>query len=345
MFKYFASFVFSVFASIFLIYFIWESPTLHPKKETRNTTGNSYQNNFDQWNSQIGNYDFPQEIVDTSMSLFKEDNMLSYEEIIELAQKGKLDFIQELWKLRAKCGKEMSHKECNEYITAFLMKNYPEPQNKKLVGIFDKYLTYEAHLQELSFPEGANSREKFEILKEKRRSIFGEEEAKLIFGLDESKFEYAEAFPKFLEETKGKSGAEKLEKYEQMRKNIFGSYYETILENESKYTKYTMEVMLKDDDLKSMDTGDKNNAVRSMREKYFGEEGADRIEKVEKELAEEKEKEKSYNEDKKKLLSENPDMTDKEKEKKLNDLRVKYFGKEGAENYKQREALSKLPGM
>lgn len=344
MFKYIFSFIFSVFISLFLIYFIWESPSLHPKRETANSAS-SYTEGSEAWNEQFYNSAYPQDIVDTSFSLFQEDNMLSYEEIIELAEKGKLDFIQELWKLRHKCGKEMSHKECNEYITAFLMNNYPKPDNQKLLSLFNKYLTYEKHLQELVFPEDATSREKFEILKEKRRAIFKEGEARLIFGLDESKFEYAEAFPKFIKETEGLSGAERMEKYEQMRKNIFGSYYETILENESKYTKYTTEILLKDNDLKSMDSEERNSSVRSMREKYFGEEGANRIEKVEKEIAEEKETENNYEKEKEKLLSENKGLSDEEKEEKLNELRIKYFGEEGAENYKRREALSKLPGM
>ena len=74
-----------------------------------------------------------------------------------------------------------------------------------------------------------------------------------------------------------------------------------------------------------------------MRTRYFGEKGAERMAEVDREVAARQEKERDYLSAEAAFLAENPSLSGEEREQKLMELRVKYFGEEEAEAYARRQ--------
>lgn len=268
--------------------------------------------------------------------LFLRDSVgWTYEEIMDKARRGEINLVSELWALRRRCPKKMSPDQCNAHLLKFIKKKFPEPDNEKLAGLLKRYLDYENHVRGLPEMKTASPREKYEIMRRERREVFSDEEAKLIFGLQEAKYDFSENLKKFFQETKNLSGEERMRRYEQMKQETFGDYYDAVNDREPGYNKYETELALRQVDWKSPDAYDKN--VRDLRERYFGEEGARRMEQLDKELAERDKKIADYEEAASQLKQKSPELKGDKLEAKLKSLRLKYMGKEAAEEYERRQ--------
>ena len=287
-----------------------------------------------------------------ALTLMDSPDTLTYEKIIELAKNGRLNLVSELWKFRRKCpktGKEdktieekkQEYLACNNMIRQFILAKFPPPGGKHLESIMVKYLEYEKLMSTVDL-SSKSPQDRYNLMKQKRRDVFGEEDTKLIFGLQETKVSYQKTYTNFLNETKGLSGAERIKKYEEMRKEAYGDYYEAVAEREPKYTKYTVELDLRSEEMEKMKAEGRIEEVTAMREKYFGKAGAERMAKVDQDIAKRKETEKKYAEAENTFLSQNAELSDADREKQLMKLRVEHFGQEEAEAYTRRENYRKF---
>lgn len=279
------------------------------------------------------------EIMATSRELYKDGQWLSYDEILKYAANGELDLVSSLWELRRKCPADYTPEQCNEIVKAFILEQYPGADGERLVGLFRKYLSYEIVLREFEQPRGKSQEEIYEIIKKKRRELFSDQDAKLIFGLEEAEKEFQFGYDQFLSEVKNLSGDKKLARYEEYRKGVYGNYYNTIYKREPKFNKYETELYFKEADLNKLSAAEKDPQVRAIREKYFGKDGADRIEKVLKEIDAEKKKEEQTAQEEQNWLKAHPTARPEERDKALNEIRVKILGQEEAEAYARRKAL------
>ncbi|MFB5652272.1 lipase secretion chaperone [Leptospira wolffii] len=289
--------------------------------------------------NEAGEWVIHPEIVATSRELYKDGEWLTYEEILKYAASGELDLVSSLWELRRKCPKDYSPEQCNDLVKAFLHEQYPGPDGERLLGLFRRYLDYETVLREFEQPRGKDPEEIYEMIKKKRRELFSEQDAKLIFGLEEAEKEYQFGYNQFLSETKNLSGDQKLARYEEYRKGVYGNYYNTINKREPKFNKYETEMFFKENDLNKLSASDRDPKVRAIREKYFGKDGADRIEKVYKEIEATKAKEAETDREEQAWLKANPNAKADEKEKALSAIRTRILGAEEGEQYGRRKAL------
>jgi len=76
--------------------------------------------------------------------------------------------------------------------------------------------------------------------------------------------------------------------------------------------------------------------------KYFGKEGVEKLQKVQEEIAKEEKKIQDYEKKAEEFLSQNASLSTKEKEEKLNDLRVKMLGEEDAGAYSRRKEFEEF---
>ncbi|TGL60543.1 lipase secretion chaperone [Leptospira sarikeiensis] len=279
------------------------------------------------------------EIVATSRELYRDGQWLNYDEILQYASNGELDLVSSLWELRRKCPADYTPDQCNEIVKAFILEQYPGAAGERLIGLFRKYLSYEMVLREFEQPKGKTPEEIYEIVKKKRREIFSDQDAKLIFGLEEAEKDFQFGYNQFLSETKNLSGDKRLARYEEYRKGVYGNYYNTINKREPKFTKYETELFFKEPDLNKLSAAEKDPQVRAIREKYFGKDGADRIEKVYKEIEAAKQKENQTDQEEQAWIKAHPTAKADERNKALNDIRVKNLGQEEAEAYGRRKAL------
>lgn len=269
--------------------------------------------------------------------IFDEDDMLGYEELMAAARTGKISLVSELWRMRRKCGSKDIEK-CDEELRAFLKEKFKFPDNEKLIALLDKYITYEKTMRQFKMPDNLSSQQKYALIREQRRKIFGEEDAALVFGLEEAKAFFSFQYQDFVKATAGQKGDARMAKYEEMRKKTYGAYYDAITASEPAFNRFETEMALRDADLAGAGAG-KDAMVQNLREKYFGQEGAARMAEVDKQLASEEAREKELEAAEKKFLAENPNLSAAEREKRLMDLRVQYLGADEAEAYARRKQL------
>ncbi len=282
---------------------------------------------------------FNDEVVKSSTSLFDDGNMLSYDEIIDKASKGKIDLVSELWTLRNKCGAEMTVAKCNAMIEVFLNSNYPAPANKHLAEIFSKYLDYEEYMRSTPISSDLPDKEKYDLVQKYRRKFFSEKDTKLIFGYEEAKTDYSEKLGAFFDNTKNDKFESRQKDYEKFRRQVLGDYYDTVVQNESPFDKYQTELNLKSADLTKLSDSSKKDQVKQMRVSYFGKEANGRMEKVDEEIRLRDTKLADLKKEEDKFLSENSSMQAEAKQKKIMEIREKYLGKDEAESYTRIENI------
>lgn len=289
---------------------------------------------FENWDQPLSNAG---QLTEEAFGLFDDPSQLTYENLLDAAKTGKISLVSELWRLRRSCPKGMSRYDCNIRIRLFLKEKFPAPGGDHLVELLNKYLTYEETMAEYQIPSDLSFQERYELIKKKRREVFGSDDANLVFGLEETKFQFTQNYKSFVADTKGLSGDEKLAKFEEMRKETMGPYYDATVAREPKFTTFEREMFFREDDLSNMEDAEKTAKTREVRVKYFGEAGAQRMAAVDKQLAEEGAAIKTLEAAEADYLKNNTGVPDAEKEKALMALRVKHLGKEEAEAYTRRQ--------
>ncbi|EMF92215.1 hypothetical protein LEP1GSC005_0326 [Leptospira santarosai str. ST188] len=216
-----------------------------------------------------------QAIVDTSRRIFDENgNWLSFDELLRYASTGEINLVSELWALRKECPEDLIREQCNEVIRAFIADHYSGKEVEYLMNLFSNYLKYETTMREFEFSDKLNNVEKYDLIKKKRREFFSDNDAQLIFGLEEAEQTYRDSLGGFLIDTESLSGEQRMQRYEEFRKNVYGQYYNTVKKKESKYAVYETEMFLRENELERMSLSDRNDKTKHIREKYFGKDGA-----------------------------------------------------------------------
>lgn len=252
------------------------------------------------------------------------DESVAKEGILNAVRSGKVNLPNELRKLRAECPPTSSPQECNQSIIDYLY-NLPEPDNQKLVQLFNTYIRYEDARTTLKGKPGMGRLEKYELIKKKRREIFGADDAQLVFGLEEANFSYQDSLRRFQSDEFAKlTPDERLRKLKNQRRDTFGDYYETLSEREPKGTEYGLDLLVRQTDLNKMTEEERDKTVHSLRVKYFGQEKADEITSAE-QAEKAKLEEKTANVDKfleaEAAINQDANLSDAEKREKIEQLR------------------------
>lgn len=289
---------------------------------------------FENWDAPIAD---PAGLSEEAQSLFGSVEVLTYEDLLRAVKRGDVSLVSELWALRRQCPDEMERYDCNIRIRQFIMDKFAPPGNEQLVELFTKYLKYEEEMSRFKMPDDLSLKEQYMLIREKRRELFGSEDAQLVFGLEEAKADYAVSFKGFTEKTAGMSGDDRMAAYEQMRREAYGDYYDSVIAREPKFSKYETEVSLRDTDLSGL-AGDARSAKMSeLRTKYFGKEGAQRMAAVDAQIAQRDSNLADYKQIEADFLANNAELQGEERDAKLLELRVKHFGQEEGEAYSRRE--------
>jgi hypothetical protein len=279
-------------------------------------------------------------------SVLDSENLLNFSEFTDKLKSGEINFVWEVWKLRRLCPDDFKPDQCNDVILKHIDKSYTPPDNEQLKSLFKDYFRYEVAIRELEIPPTNKFEEKYEIIKKKRQEILRDENSKLIFGMEEAKVDFLTQEREFLESSKKLSGDERVKNYEALKKKTYGSYYENMKSREDTFSNYQTEISLREDDLKKLSPEAQSTQTRAIQEKYFGKEGADRIQKSIDEVSKEEKKIQEYEKKASEFLSQNSGISSKEKDDKLQEIRVNLLGKEEADAYVRRkeleEALNKL---
>lgn len=286
------------------------------------------------------------ELVEQVFTMFDDEDMPTYEEFMSGLSSGKINLIWELWRLRRSCPAEMDRYQCNSRIITYLLEKYPGAGGEKLAGLIRRYLTYEEIMSETRMPDDLTMRQRYDLMREKRKDIFNAAEEALVFGMEEAKMDLADRGAAFVKDTAGMPGDQRVKAYEEMRKKTMGPYYDAFIKDEPSFDRYETEIFLRDSDFSKASSQEQTALTHSIRVRYFGEAGAARMAAAEKELATEEQQEKNYQTAEEKFLKENPSLSEAQREAALKKLRSQYMGEEDSEAYARRqqyeEAMKKM---
>ena len=248
-------------------------------------------------------------------------------------QVGRIDLAIELVKLRRDCAGETDEAGCNERIKQ-LIHRLPGKDKQKLLDIFDQYLQFEAKTRQ-NLPENFASLsqvEKYQLMKKARRDFFGEDTARLIFGLEEARIALQEEQVKFNSpEYTRLPVEERMRLYAERKKEILGPYYQTTLEREPADMKYGTELQLHQTEMAKMSEAERNKATQELRVKYFGEQMANRMAEDEarhnKAFAEGNAKMDQFLAAEREYLNKNQNLTEEQRRAGIEDIRKRILGK------------------
>ncbi|MCE9596584.1 MAG: lipase chaperone [Spirochaetia bacterium] len=270
-------------------------------------------------------------------SILMQDHSPAFGEFIDQLKNGKVNFVWELWAMRAECKEDMPPDACDASILKFIDERYTSPEKEKLKDLFSKYFKYEATMREFPISSDLAFAEKYNLVKKKRREILGNDDSELVFGMEESQVEFLDVGPKLIAATKNLSGDERVKQYNALKKSTLGSYYDSVVAREDKYQNYETEMDLRSGDLMKLPEAERRTRTVALQEQYFGKEAADKIAQAQAEEAAEQKKLTDYQAKEKEFLSQNASMSDAQKKEKLQELRIQMLGKEEAEAYERRE--------
>lgn len=247
-------------------------------------------------------------------------------------QAGRIDLALELVKLRRDCAGEVDEEGCNERIRK-LIQNLPGKDKQRLIEIFDQYLQFEAKMRQ-SVPENFSKLsypEKYKLMKKARREFFGEDTAKLIFGVEEARIALQEEQSRFnAPEYTNLPAEERLRMYEEKKKEILGQYYQSTIEREPADIKYGTDMMLRQSDFAKMPETERSRIQSEMRVKYFGAAQAQKMEQEEKQAlqadSEALGKMDQFLAAEREYIQKNPGLTDEARRNGIEDLRKKILG-------------------
>ena len=272
-----------------------------------------------------------------ALSPFQGTEKKGYLELVEDLKSGRVNFTWEVWALRRKCPEEYTAIQCDETIYKFLDTKFTSPDKEKMKELFKAYFQYEDEARKMEFPPNITFQERYEILKNRRRDIVGQEKADLFFGMEEAQVAFIPALKNFMDSTNNLPGPERVKKYEELRKKTYGSYLEAVTGREDSFDHYQTEISLREKELAGLSAEEREKKMTALQTKYFGKDGAERIAAANKELAAQNKKISDYEKAEQEFLSSNNGISDKDKAQKLKELRVKMLGEEDAESYSRQK--------
>ncbi len=257
---------------------------------------------------------------------------------------GDANFVWEVWALRARCEESTTPEQCDERIIADIEKNPASAERERLVDLFRKYFRYEAKLRELNTSAARNFEERYAAIKNQRRSVFGAEDSRLVFGMEEAQIDFAELAAREREASRALTGDERVRRFDELKRKTLGPYYKAVVGREDRYSNYQTELDLRETDLKNLSESERAGRLAGLQEKYFGKDAARAIAKAQADEDAEKKRLASYEEKAQEFLRKNASLPDAQKQARLRELRVELLGPEEAAAYERRKQFEEAVG-
>jgi lipase chaperone LimK len=224
----------------------------------------------------------------------------------------------------------------------YLYSVLPSGKAGELFELYKTYLNHQIDLYEkmrklglpLSVEEViADLRE----LQEYRRNVFGKEIADTLFGAGVKAAEYPIRRSAIMADA-NLYGAEKENRLEQLDRDMWGDEADSVGDSILPYTRYQEKIQIYQKDLSEMRSEEAKQAkIREFRREIFTPDQVQRLDEVDRIIADEKKKKEDYVASES-AIKNSPNLSDKEKEKKIRELQDKTFGEE-ADAFRRREAI------
>ena len=271
---------------------------------------------------------------------------IDYAGFMRKLRSGEVNFVWEVWAMRATCEEPSTPEQCDEAIITGIEKRLASPEKEQLAGLFRRYFQYEAKMREFELGPDRSFDAKYALIRKKRRELLGAEDSRLVFGMEESQVDFLGLARRQTESSKSLSGDERVRQYEALKRKTYGPYYEAAVGREDKFANYQNEMELRQGDFSGYTAEERNRRTLELQQRYFGKGAARAIREAHKAEQAEQQRLANYAEREKEYISANPNASDAEKQARLRQLRIDTLGVEEAAAYERRrqfeEAVSKI---
>ncbi|MCU0846844.1 MAG: lipase chaperone family protein [Spirochaetes bacterium] len=228
----------------------------------------------------------------------------------------------------------------HEYMLSIL----PREKAEELFALYKKFTQYEIDVNSefQNKKQPGNTSEAITVLSDLqnyRRDYFGKETADSLFGAEVKTLEFG-----IKRESIVNDGSLYGKDKEKRLKNLGGQFWGADAEEAESYrtdpsARCDEKLTIYKKDLNEMNPGQREAAVRKIREEFFAPAIVDRLEGLDRKLAQQKKNEGSYREKEKAVLTE-PGLSREEKESRLETLQNEMMG-EDADVFRKKEAIRK----
>ncbi|MBN2159648.1 MAG: hypothetical protein JW807_09645 [Spirochaetes bacterium] len=229
-----------------------------------------------------------------------------------------------------------------EKVRQYLYSVMSQSDAEKLFAVYRTYMKYQKGLAEKVKEWGPplNPEDAIKYLhrvQEYRREIFGREAADALFGASVKAQEYPIRRNVIIGD-KEMYGAEKEEKLKELNRDMWGAEAEAVEGYAKPFTRYQEKLKIYQKDLSELETEEEKQAkIRELRQQLFSPEEVERLDDVDRAIAENKKKEEDYFASESRIKSD-PNLDAAEKEQKIRGLQEATFGEE-AEAFRRRQAI------
>jgi hypothetical protein len=252
--------------------------------------------------------------------------------VIQRIKDGRIHLLFELRRLQdAFCIQPKTTTECQDEIFAYI-DSIAEPASSNLRQYYQDYIRFENSQGEIIFTNDMDFITRYELMKQKRRDIMGQESANMVFGLDEALFEYQIELHNIMTGELELVSADRLAEFEARKKELLGPYYTAITSQEDRNVRYGLELAVAQGELEAMDPEMQQQRIAEIQAKHFDKQ---QIEEMQKKQAEYNTKLDSreelmnlYLQKEQEFNAANPNLSVEERRKALDDIRSDIFSEQ-----------------
>ncbi len=228
-------------------------------------------------------------------------------------------------------------------VKQYLFSHFPEDEAGILFDTYEKYLICEMDLlgEYRNFTGAGTPEEALDVLariQDFRRARLGRELADKLFGADVKAKEYA--FRRAAIVTDDLYGEEKENRIRELNEGMWGNEADDVEAHPNPYNRYQEKIKLYQKDLGEMASdAARQEKIRDFRKDFFEPETVEKLDAVDRQIAEEQQRENDYKEAENQIL-ETAGLSDAEKEERIRQLQEQIF-KDSAEEFRRRDTIQK----
>ncbi|HNR89544.1 MAG TPA: lipase secretion chaperone [Spirochaetota bacterium] len=242
--------------------------------------------------------------------------------------------------LQRKFGK-MSFEDHLKAVEDYLNSTMDPRRAAEMYALYKKFAQYERSLMDTSkkWPTPKSPEDMIKYLQdvqEYRRSFFGKELADELFGTMVKTQEYGIRKNAIVND-KNLYGEEKEKRLKELKSKMWGADASAIDSELRPYDQYQEKLSVYDRDLSELPEAERTNRIKEYRNQFFTPEVVARLEKVDEQLANEKQAEEEYRRREQRIIAD-PNLTPEQKDSQIMYLQNEMFGEE-ADAFRRREAI------
>lgn len=166
-------------------------------------------------------------------------------DILAEAKRYQRNFVETLNNIRSRCLPEWNRFQCNDMTRNFLRDQNMSNDTAELLHVYDQYIQYEDYVATHRALQGLNLEDTYSTLQQLRKQFIDQDTRRWLFGPEDARMAYEFAMRDFLAlEAPSLSPADRLQRFEQLRRQHWGEFYDLFVSHENPLDYYQTQLEL-----------------------------------------------------------------------------------------------------